>query len=121
MDNAKGNKCLTVYAGLSALVALGVCVKCKLSFGLANHNHTDVDGTIGSTVAGVCLLDLPTFEDFEKACKNAIKEVLGSQNGVCLVGDCFVFQYFFESVLIITATCTYYNYCIVGETFIWNS
>lgn len=47
MDNAKGNKCWTMYAGISALVAYGVCTKFKLSFGLANHNHMDIDSTIG--------------------------------------------------------------------------
>jgi len=54
MDNARGNKAWTVLAGLSALVAYGVCTKAKLSFGLANHNHIDIDSNIGSTIAGVC-------------------------------------------------------------------
>lgn len=46
-DNAKLNKCMTTFAGLGALVSYGICVKAKMSFGLANHNHMDIDATIG--------------------------------------------------------------------------
>lgn len=74
MDNAKGNKCWVVYAGLAALVAYGLCIKCKLSFGIANHGHTDIDASIGTVIARICNDDLPTFELFEEACIEALQQ-----------------------------------------------
>jgi hypothetical protein len=47
-DNARANKCWTTYGGCAALVAYGICIKAKLTFGLANHNHTDIDAAIGN-------------------------------------------------------------------------
>lgn len=52
MDNAKGNKCWVVFAGLSILVAYGIVEKVKLSYGVPNHGHTDVDGSIGCVITG---------------------------------------------------------------------
>lgn len=52
MDNAKGNKCWTVYAGLAVLVAYGIVQKVKISFGVPNHGHTDIDGSIGTVITG---------------------------------------------------------------------
>lgn len=73
MDNAKGNKCWTTYAGLAALIALGVCIKCKLMFGLSNHGHIDIDAAIATVIMGVCNQNLPTMEAFEAACIEAIQ------------------------------------------------
>ena len=56
MDNAKGNKAWTMFLALCALVSYGVCVKTKLSFGLANHNHTDIDSNIASTILSKLVL-----------------------------------------------------------------
>ena len=77
-DNAKGNKCWVVFSGLAALVAYGVCVKVKICYGLANHNHTDIDGAIGNTLSEVCNQNLVTLEEFEQACLDAIT-VAGSE------------------------------------------
>ncbi len=92
MDNAKGNKCKTVYAGLASLVALGVCQKLKLSYGEPNHGHTDVDATIASVIAAVALQNLPTLELFEAACIKGIQEELqtGSHVISVSVGKCVV-------------------------------
>lgn len=35
MDNAKGNKCWTMFGGLAGLVAAGVCVKVWVDFSVA--------------------------------------------------------------------------------------
>ena len=75
-DNAKAHKCLTNYAGFAALVAYGVCVKAKLSFGLANHNHTDIDAYIGTVITGVCNSNLVTFPEFESACIAAVSKTI---------------------------------------------
>lgn len=72
MDNWKGQKNWTVLAGLTALKTLGIVQKVKLSFGLANHGHTDIDATIAKVVEKVCNADLPTFRSFMEACKSAI-------------------------------------------------
>jgi hypothetical protein len=89
-DNAKGNKCWTVLSAIAALVAYGVCIKAKLCFGLANHNHTDIDAAIGTTISKICHQNLVTLEEFEQACCEAIQvcgsEVLSVQE-LCNVPD----------------------------------
>ena len=51
MDNAKNNKCWTVFAGLCALVSAGIVLKVKVSFCLASHGHIDIDATIAKIIA----------------------------------------------------------------------
>jgi hypothetical protein len=68
LDNAKGNKCWTFFAGAAALLAYGVVSKVKISFGLANHNHTDIDAGIGNVVGRIANMNLPTMDLFEAAC-----------------------------------------------------
>ena len=75
MDNASGNKNWVVLAGLAALVCSGTCEKVKLSFGLPNHNHFDLDATIGNVILALVHQDLPTPSHFVQACKNAIEKV----------------------------------------------
>ena len=69
---------ILIYRGLAKLEATNggnfklesvyACYKMKLSFGLSNHNHTDVDANVGTTGAAVTNHELYTDVHFEKIC-----------------------------------------------------
>jgi hypothetical protein len=72
MDNASPNKCFTVVAAMGALCLLGIVKKVKLSYLVVGHTHDDYDAIIGTIATYIANLDLPTFDDYKKAAKEAI-------------------------------------------------
>ena len=78
MDNVSSNKCTAIITGMAALVLLGIVRKIKLSYLIVGHTHEDIDAFIGNVVSYLRRLDIRTYEELEKACKDAV-QLVGSK------------------------------------------
>jgi hypothetical protein len=68
MDNTvKGNKCLETARGLAMLVALGICEKVKVTFGLVGHTKGECDGVMGLLQTGLGHRLFLTLESWKEA------------------------------------------------------
>jgi hypothetical protein len=86
MDNAAPNKSHVLVAALSTLPLLGICRKVKVSYLARGHSHCDGDGDIGTAGNHISGLDLPTFDDFAAAIKDAFRNKAGHTEVVQLIG-----------------------------------
>lgn len=79
MDNTnKGNKCWTVNRGLASLVALGICEKVKVTFGLVGHTKGECDAVMGLLLTGLAHKLFLTIGDW----KSAIIEHLSTESNI---------------------------------------
>ena len=64
---ATGNKCLETARGLAMLVALGICEKVKVTFGLVGHTKGECDGVMGLLQTGLGHRLFLTLESWKEA------------------------------------------------------
>ena len=56
--------------------------KVKVSYLKVGHTHDDIDAIIGNVATHLRSLDVPTFSEFQEACRKAIKKDCSNVLGV---------------------------------------
>ena len=74
LDNVKSNKCWTLFAGLSALISLGIVRKVKVSYCVVGHTHEDIDAIIGTVVTYLRNVDIQSFSMFDRHVRDAVNK-----------------------------------------------
>ena len=75
LDNTNSNKCWSLFAGLAALIEIGVCQKVKVSYCVVGHTHEDIDAIIGTVITFLRARNVLTFAEFRAACIASISKV----------------------------------------------
>ena len=71
VDNTSANKYYVIVIGLASLITLGICKKVVLAFLLVGHTHCDVDRIIGLVTSYIRNLDVSSFEELKKYCRDS--------------------------------------------------
>jgi len=73
---------LTYLCVIALICFTGIVRKVKISYLKVGHTHDDIDAIIGNVATHLRSLDVPTFSEFQEACRTAIKKDFSNVLGV---------------------------------------
>ena len=83
-DSVSYNKCWTLFAGLSAVISLGIVRKVKVSYCVVGHTHNTqlLDAIIGTVITHLRKRDIQSFTLFDEEVRKSINK---NNAQVCLL------------------------------------